>query len=179
MNVGNVCTAGKFSYNTDNSDKTARSNGFADTISGISGRSSGIKIYFKKDDMLYSGANGTGLSYYLKYSEESTDDDPIVVAKGVDEKGNDFEETIRIKDINPRNATVVEMRALESHYHIDKGGGLSSFPLGSGNMGLRETADFIGIFDKTIKDMNMLGRYDRELFYRKNMNIYKSLFDNL
>ena len=31
-------------------------------------------VYLKTDDMLYSGGNGTGLSFYIKYAPNSTDD---------------------------------------------------------------------------------------------------------
>ena len=42
-----------------------------------------VKVYLKTDDMLFSGGNGTGLSFYIKYAEESTDDNPVVIAKGI------------------------------------------------------------------------------------------------
>lgn len=42
-----------------------------------------MKVYLKTDDMLFSGGNGTGLSFYIKYAEESTDDNPVVIAKGL------------------------------------------------------------------------------------------------
>ena len=48
--------------------------------------------------MLFSGGNGTGLSFYIKYAEESTEDNPVVIAKGVDENGKEFEEKININD---------------------------------------------------------------------------------
>ena len=54
-----------------------------------------MKVYLKTDDMLFSGGNGTGLSFYIKYAEESTDDNPVVIAKGIDENGKEFEEKIR------------------------------------------------------------------------------------
>jgi len=53
-----------------------------------------MKVYLKTDDMLFSGGNGTGLSFYIKYAEESTDDNPVVIAKGIDENGKEFEEMI-------------------------------------------------------------------------------------
>ena len=58
-----------------------------------------VKVYLKTDDMLFSGGNGTGLSFYIKYAEESTEDNPVVIAKGVDENGKEFEEKININDI--------------------------------------------------------------------------------
>ena len=97
-----------------------------------------MKVYLKTDDMLFSGGNGTGLSFYIKYAEESTEDNPVVIAKGVDENGKEFEEKININDINLRNASYVEMSALEAYYNVDKGNTLSSFPQETGCMGLND-----------------------------------------
>ena len=51
------------------------------------------KVYqiFTTDNMLWTGGNGTGLSYCLKYADDSTDENPVVLAKGVDENGKEFE----------------------------------------------------------------------------------------
>ena len=122
--------------------------------------------------MLFSGGNGTGLSFYIKYAEESTEDNPVVIAKGVDENGKEFEEKININDINLRNASYVEMSALEAYYNVDKGNSLSSFPQKTGCMGLNDRCDLISSFEKVIQDMNKLGRYDLQMFYMRNMNTY-------
>ena len=131
-----------------------------------------MKVYLKTDDMLFSGGNGTGLSFYIKYAEESTEDNPVVIAKGVDENGKEFEEKININDINLRNASYVEMSALEAYYNVDKGTSLSSFPQETGCMGLNDRCDLISSFEKVIQDMNKLGRYDLQMFYMRNMNTY-------
>ena len=131
-----------------------------------------VKVYLKTDDMLFSGGNGTGLSFYIKYAEESTEDNPVVIAKGVDENGKEFEEKININDIDLRNASYVEMSALEASYDVDRGNGLSSFPEETGHMGLNERCDLISSFEKVIRDMNKLGRYDLQMFYMRNMNTY-------
>ncbi len=131
-----------------------------------------MKVYLKTDDMLFSGGNGTGLSFYIKYAEESTEDNPVVIAKGVDENGKEFEEKININDINLRNASYVEMSALEAYYNVDKGNSLSSFPQETGCMGLNDRCVLISSFEKVIQDMNKLGRYDLQMFYMRNMNTY-------
>ena len=131
-----------------------------------------MKVYLKTDDMLFSGGNGTGLSFYIKYAEESTEDNPVVIAKGVDENGKEFEEKININDINLRNASYVEMSALEAYYNVDKGNSLSYFPQETGCMGLNDRCDLISSFEKVIQDMNKLGRYDLQMFYMRNMNTY-------
>ena len=121
---------------------------------------------------MFSGGNGTGLSFYIKYAEESTEDNPVVIAKGVDENGKEFEEKINISDINLRNASYVEMSALEAYYNVDKGNSLSYFPQETGCMGLNDRCDLISSFEKVIQDMNKLGRYDLQMFYMRNMNTY-------
>ena len=111
-----------------------------------------MKVYLKTDDMLFSGGNGTGLSFYIKYAEESTDDNPVV-----------------------RNSSYVEMSALEAYYDVDRGNSLSSFPQETGHMGLNERCDLISSFEKVIQDMNKLGKYDLQMFYMRNMNTYLNL----
>ena len=129
-------------------------------------------VYMKTDDMLYSGGNGTGLSFYLKYAEDSTEDDPAVVAKGVDENGNKFEQTIHINKINPTCATYVEMRALEAYTGVEKKNGFSSLPLSDGNMGLNDRRNFMDMFEKTIRDLTTLNSQKAASYYRYSMQAY-------
>lgn len=135
------------------------------------------KVYqiFTTDNMLWTGGNGTGLSYCLKYADDSTDENPVVLAKGVDENGKEFEQRIYINDVNPSSATVVEMRALEAHYKVQKQGGFTSLPLEAGNMGLNDRRDFISMFKESIEDLNKLGRFDLSLLWTKSMDTYLDL----
>lgn len=135
------------------------------------------KVYqiFTTDNMLWTGGNGTGLSYCLKYADDSTDENPVVLAKGVDENGKEFEQRIYINDVDPSNATVVEMRALEAHYKVEKQGGFTSLPLETGNMGLNDRRDFISMFKECIEDLNKLGRFDLSLLWTKSMDAYLDL----
>lgn len=132
----------------------------------------GKTVYMKTDDMLFSGGNGTGLSFYLKYAEESTEENPIVVAKGIDEKGTEFEKKIYVNDINPTYATIIEMRALEAHNDVDKKGGFTSLPNEAGSMGANDRKNFISMFEQTISELKKLGRYDLSLFYMKTLDTY-------
>ena len=65
-------------------------------------------------------------------------DDPTVTVKEVDENGDEFGQTIHISRINPKSATIVEMRALEAYTGVEKQNGFSSLPMGTGNMGLND-----------------------------------------
>lgn len=134
-------------------------------------------MYLKTDDMLYAGGNGTGLSFYIKYAPDSTAEDPIVTAKGVDENGNAFERTIHINKINPKNATLVEMRALEAYLGVDKNGGLSSLPPDCGQMGLNDRANFMDMFRKQIRDMGILKERQLVSYYQYSMQMYQDFLD--
>lgn len=61
------------------------------------------------------GADNLGRQYALNYAEDSTDENPIVIAKGNDEYGQQFEERIYINDIDLNNASYLEMAALAAH----------------------------------------------------------------
>ena len=78
-----------------------------------------MKVYLKTDDMLFSGGNGTGLSFYIKYAEESTDDNPVVIAKGIDENGKEFEESVGLglrctQDRSGRGVRLFRFASIES-----------------------------------------------------------------
>lgn len=153
--------------------KNAMDMTFADTLSNAASAAPHTSIvYMKTDDMLYSGGNGTGLSFYIQYAENSTDEDPTVVAKGVDENGKEFEQTIHINDIQPQRASVVEMHALEAYLGVDKNGGLTSLPMGTGMMGLHDRADFMGLFEKQISDMTLLKQQKTAAYYRQSMQAF-------
>ena len=94
MNVNGIGAAGYPAWQgTRKAQQNAVKRSFAEQVSNVAGTP---KVYniFTDEDMLWTGGNGTGLSYYLKYAEDSTEDDPTIIAKGVDENGNEFEKTI-------------------------------------------------------------------------------------
>lgn len=160
-------------YGTKKTQKNVEETSFSDQMNKAANTAPHTFIvYMKTDDMLYSGGNGTGLSFYIKYAENSTDDDPTVVARGVDENGKEFEQTIHINKINPQHASIVEMRALESYLGVDKNGGLSSLPPETGMMGLHDKADFMDMFEKQISDMKLLNQKKAASYYQYSMQAY-------
>lgn len=136
-------------------------------------------VYMKTDDMLYSGGNGTGLSFYIKYAKNSTEDDPTVIAKGVDENGDEFEQIIHINQINPQYATIVEMRALEAYTGVEKQYGFTSLPLDTGNMRLHDRRNFMEMFTDVIGDMNLLRQRKTADYYRYSMQVYQDFMNKM
>lgn len=160
-------------YGTGQTPRRTAGKSFAEQVNNIANVPRTYQVYIPDEDTLYSGGNGTGLSFYLKYAENSTEDDPTVIAKGVDENGDEFEQTIHINKINPRCATYVEMHALEAHLGVEKNGGLTSLPMGeTGNMGLHDRMDFMDMFRKQISDMRLLCQKRAVAYYQYSMQVY-------
>ncbi len=174
MNINGIGTAGYPAWQgARKTQQNTTGKSFAEQVNNVAGAKPHTSIvYMKTDDMLYSGGNGTGLSFYIKYAEGSTEDDPTVIAKGVDENGDEFEQTIHINKINPRNASLVEMTALESYMGVDKNGGLTSLPPETGMMGLSDRTDFMDMFQKQISDMKLLSQKRAAAYYQYSMQAY-------
>lgn len=69
--------------------------------------------YALKDGNSLSVYHSTGnCGYKFYHAAESTEDYPVLVAKGVDEYGKYFEEKINVKQINPYNTSTLELQAL-------------------------------------------------------------------
>ena len=174
MNINGIGTAGYPAWQgARKTQQNAAEKSFATQMNNVAGAKPHTSIvYMKTDDMLYSGGNGTGLSFYIKYAEGSTEDDPTVIAKGIDENGDEFEKTIHINKVNPKSATVVEMRALEAHMGVKKLGGFTSLPLETGAMGLNDRMDFMDMFQKQIGDMKLLLQKKTAAYYQYSMQAY-------
>ena len=120
------------------------------------------------------GADNMGRQYALNYAEDSTDDNPIVIAKGNDEYGQQFEERIHINNIDLNNASYLEMAALAAHTKTD-----SPVPtaLSSGHHDYFQKENYIDDFNKCISHLYKSGSYDAALYetnvLRKYMDYFK------
>ncbi len=173
--------------NPHRSKKTSDHESFSGSVVKTSGSVENTKIptsagsiLYRKEGAIYSGGNGTGLSFYLEYAAESTEENPVIIARGVDENRNEFKQVISVNDINPRNATLVELQAFASHYKLGKKiMGLSSLPMEIRNIGLTDRVDLYRAFEKGIKDFQTVGRHDLEALYKRNYNVYLEAFKGL
>ena len=172
MNVNGIGTTKYPAWpGTGKTQQNTAGKSFAEQMNHVANTPKVYQIY-SEEDMLWSGGNGTGLSYYLKYAQDSTEDDPTIIAKGVDENGDAFEKTIHINKINPQSATVVEMRALEAHMGVKKLGGFTSLPMEAGAMGLNDRTDFMNMFQKQIGDMKLLFQKRTAAYFQYSMQAY-------
>ena len=172
MSVSGIGAGYPAYYATRKVQQNTTEKSFANQVNNVASVPKTYQVYMMGDDMLYSGGNGTGLSFYIKYAEDSTQDDPTMIAKGVDENGDEFEQTIHINKINPKSATIVEMRALEAYTGVEKQFGFTSLPLETGNMRLNDRRDFMDMFKNTISDMRLLSQKKAAAYYQYSMQAY-------
>jgi len=68
---------------------------------------------------LYSGgmAIGSGhMNAHVVWSENTTEDNPIMLVKGTDVDGRQFEVEVAVNNVNPKNASIIELFALNGYY---------------------------------------------------------------
>ena len=70
------------------------------------------KYAVKEDGLLAMCWKNPGAEYRLYQAAESTEENPVVIARGVDEHGKLFEEKIDVRQINPYNTNHLELDAL-------------------------------------------------------------------
>lgn len=56
-----------------------------------------------------------GQELYMNYDESTTEDDPVILAEGIDIHGNEFQTKIHLNEIDVNHASLVEMAALNVH----------------------------------------------------------------
>lgn len=117
-----------------------------------------INSYRSDEKTLISYGYPNGFTYKLEYSAKSTNENPIITVQGITEHGRYFERDIFINEINPYNATIMEMDALEAHYHLYNENGLSSLPPELPTPpGLNTTYNFVSILKKEASLMKGAG----------------------
>lgn len=111
-------------YRICGTTSAARNTGacFGNSMTGAATVSTGdtYDVFLPNENTVYSGGQSNGLSYRIDYAENSTEENPIMIATGVDENGNRFQQELVINNIDPRNATIVEFRALEAYLNGGK-----------------------------------------------------------
>lgn len=118
---------------------------------------------------IFSGGGG-GQSAYIEYTADSTPDDPVVRISGRAWSG-DYVQTVRLSEIDPRNATYPEMCALLAHQKYLDGGildnGMSVFkpeteyqyrlPAGIDACDFTQRRDFMALIEKDIAENSESG----------------------
>lgn len=141
------------------------------------------QLFIQEEEILYDEFMSNGLSFALAYSSNSTEDTPQIIAKGIDEKKQPFEKLINVNLVNPYKATIVEIRALETHIKkIDntvKVNYLNSLlPSNIPITGVNEKVNYIEFLNNTINSVSSFTLTpDYKAFIESSIEIFLKRFN--
>ncbi len=122
------------------------------------------KYALKDDDAITWHWYQSGEEYRFFYAAESTDENPVLVVRGVDGQGKLFEEKIDVRQIDPHNITVLEIQALE-HFKPGECKWIS-YHYGTETRELQERFDYVAVAHKYIAACKR-GGYAQSAAHRK------------
>lgn len=198
MTIGSITLggAGRFGYQTQQytSGKASGMSLRDRYYFGHAGIYSDRPIHVYKDALYTTGGGDNGQELHLNYDESSTEENPVIKAWGVDSRGKEYEELIYVNQVDPRNATIAEMKALEAHLkkqgdsvltaQIPRVGGGNFIREALSGFDVHEKINFIQLFnevaDKAMEPDNAAGlRLDADRFLYLWMNKEKELIEGL
>lgn len=113
-----------------------------------------------------------GAEYRFYHAAESTDENPVIVARGVDEHGKFFEEKIDVRKIDPYDTNILELQALERF----KPGDFKSinYYLGADLPEIQERFDFIAGIQEMIEACKELRLTEQVTMDKEDMDFVLS-----
>lgn len=129
-------------------------------------------ITLRKGYLHSEGSPFTGQELHMKYDENSTEDNPIILAIGKDINGNEFSKKVYINEIELNKASYVEMTALDVHLREKEGKGIISgsclhFNALIGQKDINATFDIQQYYENLVSTFKNAG-------YRQDADKYKS-----
>lgn len=122
----------------------------------------------------------SGLSFCLKYDEESTKENPCMLATGIDEEGKSFEKKIYINDVDPKDATYVEMTALEVHLNDGKSDTtIKSLTYNNSDAKLNDKINFIDSYQNYTMQSAQAKWPGHEVFSQYMAEFERNMFEQL
>ncbi len=125
---------------------------------------------------VYHSIGNCGYKFF--HAAESTDDYPVLVAKGVDEHGKYFEEKINVKQINPYNTSALELQALAHFKPGDRTIGNPYDCMQGQEKGLRERFNFVSGTQTLINAWKRIGHAGQAAQWSDELNFLLSYTEN-
>lgn len=129
-----------------------------------------------KDTYVSSVEYGTGLRFDLYYEENSPEDNPVIIAKGIDEHGERFERRFAVKEIDPLNATSVEMWGW-AYYQSNTGNDLEPLKFIDSDQ-LNDRTDYIAQLKEYININAEIGMHNNVIYYQRCLDFLTQWMKN-
>ncbi len=134
-----------------------------------------VPVFHFKLGYLYSSADLNGQELHMNYDDSSTEEEPVMLAEGIDMQGNSFKRKIYLNQIDVNHASIVEMTALNVHLKEQGDTEVCSrmnVPLEvlSNRSDLNRKIDFHNYYDTESRNFQGAG-------FRENADFYKSVLE--
>jgi len=127
-----------------------------------------------KEGSIALGCNAV-MDYAMWYAEGSTEENPVIFARTIDANGREMEQTFSLNDVDPHNATYLEMVALQVHYKPDDDG-IYRYPYGS-DLGPTDRMDFVDGYKQLISNHLINHFYDDASRCQKTLDFYMDIWE--
>ncbi len=118
-----------------------------------------------------------GIEYRFFHAVESTEENPVLVARGVDEHGKLFEEKIAVKQIDPYNTTPLEIDAL-SYFRPGEHYSISTYNLYGKEPGINERFDYVARTQERLASCNRLHLSEEAAWNKKDLDFVLGFTEN-
>ena len=118
-----------------------------------------------------------GIEYRFFHAVESTEENPVLVARGVDEHGKLFEEKIAVKQIDPYNTTPLEIDAL-SYFRPGEHYSISTYNLYGKEPGINERFDYVARTQERLASCSRLHLSEEAAWNKKNLDFVLRFTEN-
>ena len=115
------------------------------------------KYALKSERAFVWGWYEPGIEYRLFHAAESTEENPVVIVRGVDEHQKLFEERIDVRNIDPHNTSTLELKVLQQ-FNPKKHGTFCHWL--ADTPGLRERFDYLTSVQEAIEDFKRVRCFD-------------------
>ncbi len=119
-----------------------------------------------------------GIEYRFFHAVESTEENPVLVARGVDEHGKYFEAKINVKQINPYNTSTLELQALAHFKPGDRTIGNPYDCMQGQEKGLQERFNFVSGAQTLINAWRRIGHAGQAAQWSDELNFLLNYTEN-
>lgn len=112
----------------------------------------------------------TGETANVYRADDYSEDNPLYLVKGIDKNGNEYEQTIDVRKVNPNSCSYIEMLALNAHTGNKSDSNFLAMAIlkdQSGSVSYHEKTDYMSAVYELMNDMKRLGNWEGYMRYDK------------
>ena len=171
MSVNGIGAAGYPAWYGTRKAESSTKGDFGANVKTASGAKNVVHIDSDALFSIYDAKTGESANVYK--ADDYSEDNPVYLVKGIDKKGNEYEQTVDVSKVNPNSCSYKELLALNAHTGNKSDKNFLSMAImkdKAGTASYYEKADYLSAAYALMNDMKTLGNWDGYLRYDKWIN---------